>query len=98
MIVKLRPLFALLCLLLALGTMPASAAEPPANARYKVVFSVTENSQKTYNEVFGNFRNIQRELGPENVAIAMLPNLDYVQAGIVELIKLQDQGWAYIRP
>ena len=141
----LRPFFAAFFLLLVLGGMPASAAEPPANARYKVVFAVTENDQKIWNEVFGNFRNIQRELGHDNVAIelvvyadgiamlrddslvfnkvedaikdgvrivacmntmnaqnitkdTMLPDLAYVQAGIVELIKLQDQGWAYVRP
>jgi hypothetical protein len=131
--------------LIALCTGPATAAEPPAKAKYKVVFAVTENDQKIWNEVFGNFRNIQRELGPRNVAIelvvyadgiamlrddslvfnkvedainegvkivacmntmnaqnitkdTMLPDIHYVQAGIVELIKLQAQGWAYVRP
>lgn len=111
----------------------------------RVVFSVTEEDQHVWNEVFGNFRNIQRELGPENVRIElvvydqamgmlkddslvaekvsnaladgvkivacmnsmnaqglkkddMLNGIDYVQAGIVELIKLQAAGWAYIRP
>jgi intracellular sulfur oxidation DsrE/DsrF family protein len=28
----------------------------------------------------------------------MLPNLGYVPAGVVELMKKQQQGWAYIRP
>lgn len=149
MTASLRAYFAILSLLstlcLALFAAPIHAAEPPANARYKVVFAVTENDQKVWNEVFGNFRNIQRELGPDNVAIemvvyadgiamlrddslvfnkvedalnegvrivacmntmnaqniskdSMLPNIGYVQAGIVELIKLQDQGWAYVRP
>ncbi|MCG2591687.1 DsrE family protein [Ramlibacter sp. XY19] len=28
----------------------------------------------------------------------MLPNIGYVQAGVVELMKKQQQGWAYIRP
>lgn len=28
----------------------------------------------------------------------MLPNLGYVPAGVVELIKKQHAGWAYIRP
>ena len=106
---------------------------------------MTENDQHVWNEVFGNFHNIQRALGPENVAIemvvyadaigmlrddslvankveqaldegvkivacentmnaqhitkdSMLPDIGYVQAGIVELIKLQAQGWAYVRP
>lgn len=121
------------------------AAEVPTKASYRVVFSVTEDDQHIWNEVFGNFRNIQRELGPENVRIElvvydqamgmlkddslvaekvsdaladgvrivacinsmtaqelkkddMLNGIGYVQAGIVELIKLQSDGWAYIRP
>jgi hypothetical protein len=28
----------------------------------------------------------------------MLPGIGYVQAGVVELMKRQQQGWAYIRP
>jgi intracellular sulfur oxidation DsrE/DsrF family protein len=28
----------------------------------------------------------------------MLPNISYVQAGVVELMKKQQQGWAYLRP
>ena len=28
----------------------------------------------------------------------MLPNLAYVPAGVVELMRKQQQGWAYIRP
>jgi intracellular sulfur oxidation DsrE/DsrF family protein len=28
----------------------------------------------------------------------MLPDIGYVQAGVVELMKKQQQGWAYIRP
>jgi uncharacterized protein len=29
---------------------------------------------------------------------SMRPNIGYVPAGIVELIKLQTAGWAYVRP
>ena len=28
----------------------------------------------------------------------MLPKVDYVAAGVVELMRKQQQGWAYIRP
>jgi len=28
----------------------------------------------------------------------MLPKVDYVMAGVVELMQKQQQGWAYIRP
>jgi hypothetical protein len=129
---------------LILGTQ-ARADSAISEPRYKAVFSVTEDDQHTWNEVFGNFRNIQRELGPGNIQLElvvydqamgmlkddslvaekvgdaladgvkivacmnsmnaqgltkddMLTGISYVQAGIVELIKLQAAGWAYIRP
>ena len=143
-----RALFALMDIVLLAslsGVESVFAAEAPATAPYRVVFAVTENDPHVWNEVFGNFRNIQRDLGPENVAIemvvygdaismlrddslvpnkveealeegvkivacentmkaqnisrdTMLPNIGYVRAGIVELIKLQAAGWAYVRP
>ncbi len=143
-----RALFALMDIVLLAslsGVESVFAAEAPATAHYRVVFAVTENDPHVWNEVFGNFRNIQRDLGPENVAIemvvygdaismlrddsivpnkveeaieegvkivacentmkaqnisrdTMLPNIGYVRAGIVELIKLQAAGWAYVRP
>ncbi len=133
----------LVAVLLAAGG--ARANEEPVAPTYHVVFAVTGGDQHTWNEVFGNFHNIQRALGPGNVAIEMvvyadaiamlrddslvenkvaqaleegvkivacentmkaqnitrddmLPNIGYVQAGIVELIKLQASGWAYVRP
>ena len=146
---NLRVLFASVGLLLMTclsgvgGALAAGAA--PATPTYHVVFAVTVDDQHVWNEVFGNFRNVQRALGPENVEIevvvygdgiamvrddslvfnkveqaikegvkivacentmkaqnisrdSMLPNIGYVTAGIVELIKLQAAGWAYIRP
>jgi intracellular sulfur oxidation DsrE/DsrF family protein len=148
MFTGLRALFALMGVILLAGLSGAGgafAAEPPAAPTYRVVFAVTVNDEHVWNEVFGNFRNIQRALGPENVAIemvvygdgiamlrddslvpnkvdealeegvkivacentmkaqnisrdTMLPNIGYVEAGIVELIKLQQAGWAYVRP
>jgi intracellular sulfur oxidation DsrE/DsrF family protein len=148
MFTRLRALFALMGVILLAGLSGAGgafAAEPPAAPTYRVVFAVTVNDEHVWNEVFGNFRNIQRALGPENVAIemvvygdgiamlrddslvpnkvdealeegvkivacentmkaqnisrdTMLPNIGYVEAGIVELIKLQQAGWAYVRP
>jgi len=143
---KLRALFALISVvLLACQSGGALAAKLPASPAYHVVFAVTEDDPHIWAEVFGNFRNIQRALGPENVAIemvvygdaitmlredslvpnkveeameegvkivacentmkaqnisrdSMLPNIGYVEAGIVELIKLQAAGWAYVRP
>lgn len=148
MIKRLRTLPVLIGVILSfclIGSCGAFAAKPPASPKYRVVFAVTENNQHMWNEVFGNFRNIQRALGPKNVAIemvvygdgiamlrddslvpnkveeaikegvkivacentmkaqnisrdTMLPNIGYVTAGIVELIKLQAAGWAYVRP
>jgi intracellular sulfur oxidation DsrE/DsrF family protein len=143
---NLRALFALMgVVLFACQSGGALAAKLPASPTYRVVFAVTENDPHVWAEVFGNFRNIQRALGPENVAIemvvygdaitmlredslvpnkveeamaegvkivacentmkaqnitrdTMLPDIDYVEAGIVELIKLQAAGWAYVRP
>jgi len=144
---NLRIVFALMgvVLLAALSAGKASAAGASPAPGYRVVFAVTVDDQHVWNEVFGNFRNIQRDLGPKNVAIEvvvygdgiamlrddslvynkveqaieegvkivacentmkaqnisrdhMLPNIGYVTAGIVELIKLQADGWAYIRP
>lgn len=134
----------ILAFFLSAGTAYADkpAAESP---HYRVVFAMTVNDPHIWNEVFGNFHNIERELGPKNVSIelvvygdgiamlrddslvgnkvdealqegvkivacentmkaqnisrdTMLPNIGYVQAGIVELIKLQAAGWAYVRP
>ena len=145
---NLRVVFALMGVVLLAawsGANQAYAAGASPAPGYRVVFAVTVDDQHVWNEVFGNFRNIQRALGPKNVAIEvvvygdgiamvrddslvynkveqaieegvkivacentmkaqnisrdhMLPNIGYVTAGIVELIKLQTAGWAYIRP
>lgn len=144
----LRALFAPMSLILVTclaGVGGAFAAEAPAAPAHRVVFALTVDDQHVWNEVFGNFHNIQNALGRKNVAIEMvvygdaiamlrddslvynkveqaleegvkivacentmkaqnisrdhmLPNIGYVKAGIVELIKLQEAGWAYIRP
>jgi len=145
---NLRIVFALMGVILLAavsGAGKAYAAGASPAPSYRVVFAVTVDDQHVWNEVFGNFRNIQRALGPKNVEIEvvvygdgiamvrddslvynkveqaieegvkivacentmnaqnisrdqMLPNIGYVTAGIVELIKLQADGWAYIRP
>jgi intracellular sulfur oxidation DsrE/DsrF family protein len=144
---RLRALIATMGMILVTGLSGVSsavAAQAPV-APYRVVFAVTVNDQHIWNEVFGNFHNIQNALGAKNVAIElivysdaiamlrddslvynkveealsegvkivacentmkaqnisrnqMLPNIGYVQAGIVELIKLQRAGWAYVKP
>jgi intracellular sulfur oxidation DsrE/DsrF family protein len=148
MLKNLHVLFALMGIILMTslsGAGEALAAGASPKPAYRVVFAVTVDDEHVWNEVFGNFRNIQRALGPKNVAIEvvvygdgiamvrddslvfnkveqaiaegvkivacentmkaqnisrdhMLPNIGYVTAGIVELIKLQAAGWAYVRP
>ena len=145
---NLRVAFALIAIFLATSLSGAGevfAAGASSKPAYRVVFAITVDDEHVWNEVFGNFRNIQRALGPKNVAIEvvvygdgiamvrddslvfnkveqaieegvkfvacentmkaqnisrdhMLPNIGYVKAGIVELIKLQAAGWAYVRP
>jgi intracellular sulfur oxidation DsrE/DsrF family protein len=147
-IANLRALFACISLVLVTWLSVAGgvqAAAAPVAPAHRVVFALTGGDQHTWNEVFGNFHNIQRALGPGNVAIElvvyadaismlrddslvankvdqaleegvkivacentmkaqnisrddMLPSIGYVEAGIVELIKLQAAGWAYVRP
>ena len=147
MFASLRVVFAMIGMILVTGLSGvggAFAAGTPA-APYRVVFAVTVDDQHIWNEVFGNFHNIQNALGAKNVAIEMivysdaiamlrddslvynkveealsegvkivacentmkaqnisrnqmLPNIGYVKAGIVELIKLQAAGWAYVKP
>jgi intracellular sulfur oxidation DsrE/DsrF family protein len=112
---------------------------------YKVVIQVSDNDPAKWNLALNNARNIQKDLGADNVdveivaygpgiamleaespvahrideAIAaqtkivacentmaaqklgrsdMLPAVGYVPAGVVELIKRQREGWAYLRP
>jgi uncharacterized protein len=149
MFANLRALLALLsltfftCLPVMGEAQAAEMAAPPAH--HRVVFEVTVNDQHRWNGVFGNFRNIQAALGPQNVDIEMvvhgdaigmlrwdslvadkvaealangvkvvacensmkgqklshddmLPNIGYVPAGIVEIIRLQEAGWTYIKP
>jgi intracellular sulfur oxidation DsrE/DsrF family protein len=140
-----RILSILAAFVLALPAFSALGATAPDAPHYRVVFSVTHNDPHVWNEVFGNFHNIEHALGPKNVKIEMvvysdaiamlrwdslvankvqnalddgvkivacentmkaqnltrsdmLPGIGYVPAGIVELIKLQAKGWAYIRP
>ncbi|MDQ1341859.1 MAG: uncharacterized protein QG571_476, partial [Pseudomonadota bacterium] len=109
------------------------------------VIQINEEDSKKWHAVLGNIRNIQAELGPKNVAIALVaigPGLGMLNieslaangvmdaiatgvefvacgnsmkamnlkkgdltdgvkvatAGYVELMKRQQQGWAYLRP
>lgn len=142
-------LLALCCMLCTLGIATAAekvgAGRTAPAAKNRIVIQVNEDNVKKWNDVLVNIQNIQVELGPKNVAIAVVaigPGLgmltaeslaangvqdalaagvefvacgnsmkaqkltkdDLIEgvtvsvAGYVELMKRQQQGWAYLRP
>jgi intracellular sulfur oxidation DsrE/DsrF family protein len=46
--------------------------------------------------VVASSRNTMRSLRPTDAD--MLPDIGHVPAGVVEIMKRQQQGWAYLRP
>lgn len=129
--------------LVALTPLPSSAQS--AGARNKVVFQVSDDSAQKWNLTLNNARNLQEDLGADNVEMEivvygpgigmlkmdspvaariadalksgvkvvacentmraqklahadMLPKIGYVSAGVVELMKKQQEGYAYVRP
>jgi len=111
----------------------------------KVVIQVSDNDPAKWNLALNNARNIQSDLGADNVKIEIvaygpglnmvkagsavsprideatlagtnivacentmaaqkvtrgeiLPGVNYVPAGVVEIMKRQQEGWSYIRP
>lgn len=145
---KFQSLAAGLALALSLATGGALAADAPQArdvARQKVVFQVSVDEPKSWNLVLNNARNVQQELGANNVDVEivvygpgigmlkfdsvvanrideavgngiavvacentmkaqklakadMLASAGFVPAGVVELMKKQKEGYAYIRP
>ena len=116
-----------------------------AQQKQKVIFQVSDNDPAKWSLALNNARNVQQDLGKNNVEIEivaygpginmlkaesvvgtrvdealaagvkvvacentmrnqklakqdMLPKVDYVMAGVVELMQKQQQGWAYLRP
>lgn len=133
----------LLAALLLGPTLPVRAAEPAAQNR--IVIQINEDDVKKWNAVLANIRNIQAELGPRNVSLAvvvigyglgmltadslaangvqdalatgveflacgnsmkaqhvakddLVTGVGIAAAGYVEIMKRQQQGWAYLRP
>ena len=87
---KLLPL-----ILIAAGTallpMPDAAAQqaatftsaPQSGAKYKVVFQVSDNDPAKWNLALNNARNVQNDLGKENVEIEIVaygPGLNMLRA------------------
>ena len=144
-----RTLLACSALALTLLCSPAWSADKQARqaqpTRNKIVIQVSDEDTRKWHSVISNLRNIQTELGANNVKIVvvaygnglgmltldspvggevadavkngvgfvacentmkgqhltkddMLPDLGYAAAAIVEIMKLQQQGYAYIKP
>jgi intracellular sulfur oxidation DsrE/DsrF family protein len=138
-------------LLVAIGPQTSIAAEgskavaSPTAKKHKVVFQVSDDDPRKWNLTLNNVKNIQDELGKDNVMVEivaygpglnmlrmqspagdrigeatqtgvqivacentmrnqkvtkadMLPGIGYVDAGVAELLKRQEEGYAYIRP
>ncbi len=138
-------------LLLSVIIAPGMAADQlqssksAAGVKYKVIVQVSDNDPTKWNLALNNVKNIQQDLGRDNVDVEvvaygpglnmlklesavstrvgdalgqgvkimacentmantkvtkadMLPNIGYVNSGVVELMVKQQQGWSYIRP
>ncbi len=128
----------------AAQSAPASAPAPAA-APARVVVQVSEADLARWNLVLNNVKNLQDDLGANNVTIEIVaygpgigmlkfdaptnsrvtdaakagvliqacentmrnqklvradmhPNVTYVPAGVTQIIKRQQEGWAYLRP
>lgn len=137
-----RPFF-----LFATGALagPAGALAQQAAKPTRVVVQVSEADPARWNLALTNVRNLQEELGADQVAVEIVaygpgigmlksdaptssrvseaiqagvtvsacentmrnqklvradmhPNLTYVPAGVVEIVRRQQAGWAYLRP
>ncbi len=134
--------------LFLIGVLPAVGAQQPATpaaGKNRVVMQVSDNDPAKWSLALNNARNLQADLGRDNVEIElvaygpgigmlkresavgsriaeamnagvgvvacentmagqklskedMLPKIGYVQAGVVEIMQKQQQGYAYIRP
>ncbi len=136
-----KPIIPLLAALSFLAAAPA----PTLAADNKIVLQVSDADEGKWALALNNARNLQADLGKDNVDLAivvygpgigmlkaesivgnrvadatatgvnivacentmkaqklkrddMLAEIRYVPAGVVEIMKLQKQGWAYIRP
>jgi uncharacterized protein len=135
-------LVAALALVVSVAAGPALAAPGTQN---RVVMQVSDNDPAKWNLALNNARNLQADLGANNVEIEivaygpgigmlkadsvvgarvgealgngvrfeacentmrgqklekadMLKGIDYVGAGVVEIMQKQQQGYAYVRP
>jgi intracellular sulfur oxidation DsrE/DsrF family protein len=96
-------------LLLAPVAVRAAAAAPECN---RVVLQVKEDDSRKWHTILANINKVQDAMstGVRFVACGnsmqamhltkddMIDNIAYARTGYVELMRLQQQGWTYIRP
>jgi intracellular sulfur oxidation DsrE/DsrF family protein len=56
----------------AMAAVPAAQSAESAGVRHKVVFQVSDNDVAKWNLALNNIRNIQQDLGRENVDIELI--------------------------
>jgi intracellular sulfur oxidation DsrE/DsrF family protein len=145
---RLRFLAVVLFFVLAAAAVPRLAgaqATPSGAAPARVVVQVSEGDPARWNLVLNNVKNLQDDLGANNVTIEIVaygpgigmlkfdaptnsrvteaikagvtvnacentmrsqklaradmhPSVTYVPAGVTEIVKRQQEGWAYLRP
>ena len=61
-----------LCGLLGMLPVAASAADSAAEARHKVIFQVSDDDPAKWNLVLNNARNVQQDVGKDNVDIEVV--------------------------
>ncbi|MGE0356916.1 MAG: hypothetical protein AB7P08_08380 [Burkholderiales bacterium] len=142
-----RALAACLAVSTLLAFAPAQAADPAvaASGRPRVVLQVSDNDPAKWNLALNNARNVQVDLGQDNVDVEIVaygpglpmlkagsavaqrldsaakqgiglmacentmkntkvsrseiaPGVQFVDAGVVHLMKRQREGWSYVRP
>lgn len=87
-----RLALALLIGLAAILAKPVWSADA-AVTKTRIVVQVNENDARKWNVILGNLRNIQQELGPQRVAIAVVaigPGLDMLMADSLVANEVQD--------
>ena len=82
-----------LFLIAVVSALPWFVAAQDAARPTRVVVQVSEADPARWSLVPNNVKNLQDELGAD-----MHPGVGYVPAGVVQITKRQQDGWAYLRP
>lgn len=89
----LRLIVALLFALTAMVVQPARSEDQRNAVPMRIVIQVNEDDVKKWNSILANVRNIQRDIGHKNVAIAVVaigPGLDMLMADSLAANDVQD--------